>query len=464
MARSAEIGSRGTVRGRVVGAISLLIIFSIGVAYGIMADKRRLFPYGLVRHLYYTTAGRAPDYGGATPGKWRPRRASQRHAELTDAQRAEIERLAALGYLTGIVPAGQDEGVTLYDPVLAYDGLNLLTSGHAPEALLLDMRGEVLHGWTCDFWAVWPDWEEARGVTGAEHWACARLFRNGDLLAIFEGFGIVKLDRDSNLLWSYDGGSHHDLFVTGDGLIYTLDQEPRMVPRINEERPVLEDFITVLSPDGELVRRFSVYAAFERSRYAPILSAMPAAGDILHTNTIEVLDGRLERFSPAFRKGNVLISVLKLDTLAVVDMETETVVWALSGRWRRQHDPSVLENGRMLLFNNWAGDEASEVVEFDPFTQDVVWSFKGDEVNDFYSRANGATQRLPNGNTVIVESANGRVFEVTPDKTFVWEYVNPHRAGAENELIATVRAMVRLPPDFPLDWMETRPSSSPASG
>jgi len=435
-----------------------VIIFCVGVAYGIVADKRGLFPYRFVRRLYYATAGRAPDYGGATPGKWRPRRVSQRRPELTDAQRAEMERLAGLGYLTGIVPAGEDEGVTLYDPLLAYDGFNLLTSGHAPEAQLLDMRGEVLHSWRRDFWSVWPDWGEARGVTGAEHWACAHLFTNGDLLAIFEGFGIVKLDRDSNLLWSYDGGSHHDLFVAGDGLIYTLDQEPRMVPRINEERPVLEDFITVLSPDGELLRRFSVYEAFERSRYAPVLSAMPEAGDILHTNTIEVLDGRLESFSPAFRAGNVLISILKLDALAVVDTETETVVWALSGRWRRQHDPSVLENGRMLLFNNWAGDESSEVLEFDPFTQEVVWSFRGDEVNDFYSRANGATQRLPNGNTVIVESANGRVFEVTPDKTFVWEYINPHRAGAENELIATVRAMVRLSPDFPLDWTGARPS------
>ncbi|HEX9698528.1 MAG TPA: hypothetical protein VGD06_03625 [Acidobacteriota bacterium] len=26
---------------------------------------------------------------------------------------------------------------------------------------------------------------------------------HGDLLAIYEGFGIIKLDRDSNLLWSW---------------------------------------------------------------------------------------------------------------------------------------------------------------------------------------------------------------------------------------------------------------------
>ena len=48
---------------------------------------------------------------------------------------------------------------------------------------------------------------------------------------------------------------------------------------------------------------------------------MPRSGDIFHTNTLEVLDGRFAGRDPAFRKGNLLISVLKLDTLAVLDPE-----------------------------------------------------------------------------------------------------------------------------------------------
>jgi hypothetical protein len=36
-----------------------------------------------------------------------------------------------------------------------------------------------------------------------------------------------------------------------------------------------------------------------------------------------------------------------------------------------------------------------------------------------------ASQRLPNGNTLLCESSFGRFFEVTKDGEIVWEYVNP---------------------------------------
>ena len=34
-------------------------------------------------------------------------------------------------------------------------------------------------------------------------------------------------------------------------------------------------------------------------------------------------------------------------------------------------------------------------------------------------------QRLNSGNTLICEGQWGRVFEVTPDKEIVWEYISP---------------------------------------
>jgi hypothetical protein len=57
-------------------------------------------------------------------------------------------------------------------------------------------------------------------------------------------------------------------------------------------------------------------------------------------------------------------------------------------------------------------------------------------------------RRLPNGNTLIVESQAGRAIEVTPDQEIVWEFVHPHRAGPQDELIAQLFDVVRLPPDF----------------
>ena len=45
------------------------------------------------------------------------------------------------------------------------------------------------------------------------------------------------------------------------------------------------------------------------------------------------------------------------------------------------------------------------------------------------------TQKLPNGNVLITESSGGRLFEVTPDKRIVWEYINPVRVGEKDRYI-----------------------------
>jgi len=42
-----------------------------------------------------------------------------------------------------------------------------------------------------------------------------------------------------------------------------------------------------------------------------------------------------------------------------------------------------------------------------------------------------SAQRLPNGNTLITEGSDGRIFEVTPQHALVWEYISPYwRQGA----------------------------------
>jgi len=75
----------------------------------------------------------------------------------------------------------------------------------------------------------------------------------------------------------------------------------------------------------------------------------------------------------------------------------------------------------------------------------IVWEYKGDEKNKFFSLASGSCQRLPNGNTLITESDRGRVFEVTPQGQIVWEYVNIYRAGKDKDKIAAILEMIRLP-------------------
>jgi len=78
----------------------------------------------------------------------------------------------------------------------------------------------------------------------------------------------------------------------------------------------------------------------------------------------------------------------------------------------------------------------SRVIEFNPKTLKIVWQYKcpqpryDDEGNllerKFYSRLISGAQRLKNGNTLITEGSNGRVFEVTRKGKIVWEYISPY--------------------------------------
>jgi len=204
----------------------------------------------------------------------------------------------------------------------------------------------------------------------------------------------------------------------------------------------------------------SLLEAFERSSYASFLDKMPKFGDLFHTNTIEVMDGSLADRSPIFKKGNILISLPTTNVIAIVDMEQEKVVWALSGQWIGQHQPTLLDNGNILLLDNHGHYGMSKVIEMDPFTQEIVWAYEGTPENGFYTAAIGSNQRLPNGNTLITESCRGRAFEVTPEKQIVWKFYNPSRAGEKNELIATLFEVVRLDPDFPTDWLSASADGS----
>jgi hypothetical protein len=114
---------------------------------------------------------------------------------------------------------------------------------------------------------------------------------------------------------------------------------------------------------------------------------------------------------------------------------------------------TVLENGNILIFDNQGpGEDYSAVREYFPETMSEVWSYIGNPDRPFHSATVGATYRLPNGNTLIVEGKKGRAFEVTPQSEIVWEYFDPHRL--HDDRIARIWDLQRLDPDFPLAWLE----------
>jgi hypothetical protein len=71
----------------------------------------------------------------------------------------------------------------------------------------------------------------------------------------------------------------------------------------------------------------------------------------------------------------------------------------------------------------------SRVLEIDPVALKLVWSYTSP---GFFATNISGAQRLPNGNTLITEGPDGRLFEVTREGTIVWEYVFPLFTGARS--------------------------------
>lgn len=424
-----------------------------------------------------------PDPNPARPERHVPGRfrkvpaAASAQAELNDEQKAMIEQLESIGYATGSREAPLERGITVHDREQAQPGLNLYTSGHAPEAVLMDMDGRVVHRWQYAFHDAFPT--QTASHRNARFWRRTAVLPNGDLIALHASLGILKLDRDSKLLWAHPHPVHHDLEVSPEGEIVVLTRKAHMVPRVSADMPILEDFVAVLDSEGRIKQQVSLLEAFEnaddehswieasrrfweREKQRRRASArFGTSFDVFHTNSVQVLDETTARDSGAFKPGSLLISACHLDTIAVVDLGAEKVTWSLGDRFQLQHDPRALPDGNVMVFDNQWMPEGSRVAIFDPITKALVWEYVGTPDRPFYSRTCGTSRRLANGNILITESDGGRAFEVTADKQIVWEFYNPNRAGDDDEYIATLFELVRLPPEFGSDWLAGAPPDTP---
>jgi hypothetical protein len=84
--------------------------------------------------------------------------------------------------------------------------------------------------------------------------------------------------------------------------------------------------------------------------------------------------------------------------------------------------------GNLLLFDNRGDVEnvgASRVIKCDPQSRKIIWDYPEPDPPRLYVSFLGSQSRLPNGNTLIAESNNRRIIEVTPNRDIVWEYRSP---------------------------------------
>jgi hypothetical protein len=86
----------------------------------------------------------------------------------------------------------------------------------------------------------------------------------------------------------------------------------------------------------------------------------------------------------------------------------------------------------LLIFDNLGSPRGSRVLEYDPQSQAIPWSFSGENKASFFTSERGMSQRLPNGNTLICNSEGREVLEVSQNKEVVWSF-------SVNSFITTAR-------------------------
>lgn len=366
-----------------------------------------------------------------------------------------------------VAAAKKREGISVDKADKTWDGFTLYTMSDGARATLVDMRGNVVHRWELPFSQAWSDPPHVEDPIEDEHvhWFHCYLYPNGDLLALYHadgdtpyGYGLVKVDKDSKLIWKYPNRCHHDVDVGADGTIYTLIHTLVSQPSPGLEylpAPYLGDSLAILSPEGKELKTIPLAEAFAKSPYAvcfapdskplgpvnhgqpnlasplPPLPGTPSdqKNDISHANSVKVLNPTLAEKFPLFKAGQVLVSLRNLNTIAVVEPETSQVAWAAEGVWRLQHDAEFLDNGRLLLYDNHGSSQQTRILEYDPRTQAIPWTYSNEDSARFSAFFRGQKQRLPNGNTFIVDPDSRRLFEVTEKKELVWELFCPLPEG-----------------------------------
>jgi len=340
------------------------------------------------------------------------------------------------GY-TLVVPTVDDIGADLEKPSVIY---------------LAGLGGEVVHSWR---------------VLGSVQ--LAKLSRDGNLFYITrdrsfeERAGLREIDPFGNVLWYFKARVDHDFCILANGNVLLNCIEDGEAPAIARGKVSSPKLLEVSRRDGVVWEwrgedHLNELTALVGIGFPKDISdgrhMLDGAYDWAHNNTSQVIEENVSGAKdPRFRAGNILISYCNLNTIAVIDRASSRIVWAWGpGELDGQHNPMMLENGNILLFDNGTDRGYSRVVELNPISAKIVWEYSdhADRPPMFFSPYTSGVCPLPNGNVLVCQSSHrppslsarlyagvgrhllkkniafGRLFEVTQAKDVVWDLVTGH--------------------------------------
>ena len=89
------------------------------------------------------------------------------------------------------------------------------------------------------------------------------------------------------------------------------------------------------------------------------------------------------------------------------------------------NDTGAYVNPPTAGYNNWAAPGHDTDKRTKSLSRQITWMYYSMANQGMFSHLDSSVQRLPNGNTLVCDSTEGHLFEVTAGGQAVWEYINP---------------------------------------
>jgi hypothetical protein len=248
------------------------------------------------------------------------------------------------------------------------------------------------------------------------------VFHQGDLL--------VKVDKNSRILWAINKSFHHSLEYDADGNIWSpsVISPSKTLPRFSNE--IQDDALTKISPEGKLLFQKSVAALLIENGYGGLIfGAGLLERDLVHLNDIQpaLTSGKY------WQKGDLLMSIRNKSTVCIYRPSANKIVWLKTGPWLNQHDVDFVDSTRISVFGNDLVRMERGYRLFDEHNEEYIFDFKTDKTTkpytEFLKKAHvstyfeGRSDILPNGDLFVEESNNNRLLRGTKND-ILWQYVD----------------------------------------
>jgi len=362
-----------------------------------------------------------------------------------------------------------DQVVNL-QPDLVQPGLiALLTldSPREPVIRIIDRRGETVHEWRPEWGKAWTE-DEGSFVNPPVEGIYAHgllVLEDGSFVSNFEHYSTFRMDTCGEVVWKLENYGHHSVSAGPDGTVWVPAEDPlTAIPQdfVAHGLPFRSYLLQQVSLDGELLKSINLTRVLFENDLAGLLymrapSPGPvfADGDSLHLNDIESVPQGVD--SETFEAGDLILSLRDISSILVLDPETEDIKWVHSGGFVRQHDPDVLPNGNISIYDNQshlAFDENAEpfsrIIEIDPETGQRTTVIGDQHEPQFFANITGSHERLSNGNILVAASQQGRLLEFAADGELLWRY-DARRPDGTNTRIFNAQV---LSPDLDREFFE----------